>query len=152
MAKGGAATITDFARIFYEEANAENIKAEVAWAQSMLETGFLKFGRKVQIEQFNFAGLGATDSGSNVADFSSYGTEGVRMGVRAQIQHLKAYASSGKLNNECVDPRFSLVSPRGCAEYVEMLGQKENPNGKGWATNAEYGFTIRKMIDRLLKN
>ena len=66
-----------------------------------------------------------------------------RTGVRAQIQHLKAYASKEALVNGCVDPRFSLVA-RGSAQYVEWLGASDNPNGKGWAcllytstTNAE---------------
>ena len=90
LKKGGASTLEEFATIYYEEANKEGIKAEVAWAQSMLETGWLKFGGQVKIGQFNFAGLGATDGGAQGADFSGYGKNGVRMGVRAQIQHLKA--------------------------------------------------------------
>ena len=44
-----------------------------------------------------------------------------REGVRAQIQHLKAYASSKKLNYDCIDPRFAKVK-RGCAPCVEDLG------------------------------
>ena len=151
LGAGGASTIEELARIFYEEACAEGIKAEVAWAQSMLETGYLKFGGQVKVEQFNFGGLGALDGGASGADFSSYGVDGVRMGVRAQIQHLKAYASTQPLNNECVDPRFSLVNPRGCAEYVEYLGQKENPTGKGWATSEQYGYKILNII-KILKN
>ena len=153
LGKGGAATTKELAQIYYEEAQLEHIRAEVAWTQTMLETGFLKFGGQVHIEQFNFAGLGATDGGAQGADFSSYGTESVRMGVRAQIQHLKAYASStitvSTLAEKCVDPRFGLVSPKGCAQYVEMLGVKENPNNKGWATSEKYGFNIRKLIEQL---
>ena len=49
------------------------------------------------------------------------------------MQHLKAYASTEPLKGECVDPRFKYVA-RGCAEVVEWLGQKENLQGKGWAT------------------
>ena len=37
---------------------------------------------------------------------------------------MKAYASTVDLKNKCVDPRFKYVT-RGCAEYVEWLGQKE---------------------------
>mgnify|MGYP005759527933 CR=1 FL=1 len=153
LAAGGAATIEEFAEIFYEEAAKEGIKAEVAWAQSMLETGWLKFGGQVKIEQFNFAGLGATDGGASGADFSSYKSEGVRMGVRAQIQHLKAYASptitKQTLAEQCVDPRFDYVSPKGCASYVQYLGQKENPDGKGWATSVGYGYNILNLIQEL---
>ena len=148
LSKGGAADLETFCRIFYEEAQAEGIAAEVAFAQSMLETGWLQFGGAVKIEQFNFAGIGAVDGGTQGADFSSYGENGVRMGVRAQIQHLKAYASDDPLNNECVDPRFSLVT-RGTAKYVEWLGQKENPDGYGWATAAGYGLNIFRLIENL---
>ena len=142
---GGAATIKDFATIYYEEAKKEGIKAEVAWAQTMHETGWLKFGGQVKISQYNFAGLGATDGGASGAKFKD-----VRTGVRAQIQHLKAYASTGKLNQTCVDPRFNYVK-RGCAQYVEILGQKENPNGYGWATSEKYGVTVSNLIKELKK-
>ena len=154
LKKGGAADLETFCRIFIEETNREGIKAEVAFAQTLLETGYLKFGGQVKIEQFNFAGLGATDGGAAGADFSGYGSNGVRMGIRAQIQHLKAYASSTitkeTLKTECVDPRFDLVSPKGCASYVEYLGQKENPMGKGWATAERYGYHIVGIINKLL--
>ena len=148
--KGGASSIEEMACIFYEEAASEGIKVEVAWAQTMLETGYFKFGGQVKRGQFNFAGLGAIDGDASGADFSAFGNHGVRMGVRAQIQHLKAYASTESLNNTCVDPRFSLVTPRGCAEYVEYLGQKENPIGKGWATSKGYGNNIVRIMNLLL--
>lgn len=60
-------------------------------------------------------------------------------------QHLKAYASTGALKNACIDPRFKYVT-RGCAEYVEWLGQKENPVGKGWAAGAGYGEKILSIL------
>ena len=67
-----------------KKAVAEGIRPEVAWAQTMLETNWLKFGGRVNISQFNFAGLGATDNGAAGADFSGYGNQAVRMGVRAR--------------------------------------------------------------------
>ena len=101
-----------------------------------METGFLKFGGDVKKEQYNFAGLGAVGGGVSGASFSS-----IREGIRAQVQHLKAYASEEPLNQVVVDPRFQYVK-RGSAEYVEWLGQKENPNGYGWATAKNYGYNI----------
>lgn len=144
LAKGGASTINQFAQIFYEEATAEGVRAEVAFTQCMKETGFLKYGGDVLPNQYNFAGLGATGA-VNGTSFSN-----VRMGVRAQIQHLKAYASLAGLTNPCVDPRFNLVK-RGSAQYVEWLGIKENPNGYGWATSKSYGHDIVSMVNTLLK-
>lgn len=144
LAKGGASTINQFAQIFYEEAMAEGVRAEVAFTQCMKETGFLKYGGDVLPNQYNFAGIGATGA-VHGASFSN-----VRIGIRAQIQHLKAYASLDGLINPCVDPRFNLVK-RGSAQYVEWLGTKENPNGYGWATSKNYGNDIVNMVNILLK-
>lgn len=144
LAKGGASTINQFAQIFYEEATAEGVRAEVAFTQCMKETGFLKYGGDVLPNQYNFAGIGATGA-VHGASFSN-----VRMGIRAQIQHLKAYGSISPLINPCVDPRFNLVK-RGSAQYVEWLGIKENPNGYGWATSKSYGHDIVNMVNVLLE-
>lgn len=147
LGKGGAGTLEQFCQIYLEEAAAEGVRAEVAFAQSMKETGWLQFeGSIVKIEQFNFAGLGAED-GNPTGKCESF--KDIRQGVRAQIQHLKAYASTDPLNNACVDARFKYVK-RGCAPYVEWLGQKENPNGYGWATDATYGSSIAGMIKKLI--
>lgn len=143
LAKGGASTINQFAQIVYEEAIAEGVKPEVVFTQCMKETAFLKYGGEVNPNQYNFAGIGATGS-VHGATF-----ENVRMGIRAQVQHLKAYGSLDKLINQCVDPRFNLVS-RGSAKYVEWLGKKENPTGSGWATSKKYGHDIVNMINALL--
>ena len=144
LAKGGASTINQFAQIFYEEATSEGVRAEVAFTQCMKETGFLKYGGDVLPNQYNFAGIGATGA-VHGASFSN-----VRMGVRAQIQHLKAYGSISPLTKPCVDPRFNLVK-RGSAQYVEWLGIKENPNGYGWATSKRYGHDIVSMVNSLLR-
>lgn len=116
-ASKGAATINDFCKILMQEADAEGVRAEVVFAQAMHETGWLQFGGDVSPEQCNFAGIGATGGvpGNSFVD--------VREGLRAQVQHLKAYASTEPLNQERVDPRFNYVS-RGCAPTVEDLGGK----------------------------
>ena len=135
-ASSDAPSIEAFCQIYLEECQAEGLKAEVAFCQAMLEAGFLRYGGDVQINQYNFAGLGATGNGAPGNSFGS-----VREGVRAQVQHLKAYASTAGLNNPCVDSRFQYVK-RGTAAYVEWLGIQENPYGKGWATAKNYGYNI----------
>lgn len=145
LGAGGAATLEQFCQIYYEEAEAEGVRAEVAFTQAMKETGWLKYGGIVKIEQFNFAGIGALD-GNKEGECASF--RDVREGVRAQIQHLKAYGSEEILKNDCVDPRFGKVK-RGCAPYVEWLGINENPKGYGWATADGYGFSIVDMIEKL---
>lgn len=141
-----APTIKDFCQIYIDECNVEGVKAEVAFAQTMMETGFLRFGGDVKKEQYNFAGLGATGNGASGNRFES-----IRIGIRAQVQHLKAYASKENLNQTCVDERYKYVT-KGVAPYVEWLGQKENPNGKGWATAVNYGYNIVNLYLKPLLN
>ena len=136
LTKGNAPTIEAFCRIVYDEAVIEGIKPEVVFGQAMNETGYLQFGGDVKIEQFNFAGLGASGGGIVGESFKS-----VAEGIRAQVQHLKGYASTKALKQTCVDNRYKWVT-KGCAPYVEWLGQKENPNGKGWATSKNYGMNL----------
>ena len=133
----GAPTIDDFCEIVYEEAEAEGIRAEVVFAQVCKETGYLQFGGDVSPEQCNFAGIGAVGGGAAGETFES-----VRKGIRAQVQHLKAYSTVEELNGECVDPRFEYVK-RGTSPYVEWLGIQENPYGGGWAAAEGYGISLR---------
>ncbi|MBD5542759.1 MAG: hypothetical protein HDR01_00585 [Lachnospiraceae bacterium] len=138
-----APTIQKFCQLYVSESKAEGVKAEVAFVQAMKETNFLKYGGDVDISQYNFAGLGATGGGASGASFPS-----VQIGIRAQIQHLKAYATTEGLKNACVDSRYSLVT-KGCAPYVQWLGIQENPTGKGWATDPGYGNDIVNRIAKL---
>lgn len=151
-ASHGAATIENFCAILYDEAVAEGVRPEVAFAQSMKETGWLQFKGQVNVGQCNFCGLGALDGDAAGADFSSYvdengGNIGVRIGLRAQMQHLRAYAdkdaTESSLNNPCVDPRFGDVNPKGKATTVGGLSGT-------WASDTGYGERLTAMINELL--
>ena len=142
-ANSDAPTLEEFCRMYVEEAHIEGIKVEIAFAQAMLETGWLRFGGDVQIGQYNFAGIGAIGGGAGGNHFTS-----VRQGIRGQIHHLKAYANMEPLKRANESPRFHLVT-RGSAPFVEWLGIQENPAGKGWATSPGYGVRIMLMVDVL---
>lgn len=132
----GAKNIEEFCEVVIEESELEGVRAEVIFAQVCLETGYLQFGGQVSAEQCNFSGIGATDDGAAGATFPDVAT-----GIRAQVQHLKGYASKESLNQPCVDPRFSyLASKRGCARYVQDLG-----NGN-WATDPAYAVKLMTLI------
>jgi N-acetylmuramoyl-L-alanine amidase len=138
--------IEEFVDITWEEASIEGVREDIAFSLMMLETGWLKFGGAVAEDQNNFGGIGATDSGGTPASFPD-----IKTGIRAVVQHLKAYSSTQALNSECVDPRFELVK-RGSAEYVEWLGIRENPAGRGWASGQGYGYKIINIINRMCGN
>ena len=122
----GAGTIIEFCKTLIAEASFEGVRPEVLFAQVMIETGWLRFGGNVSAGQCNFGGLGSTDSGVAGASFDSVG-----IGLRAQAQHLKAYASTDPLLGDCVDPRFSMVK-RGSAQYLTQLNGKWAVPGEGY--------------------
>lgn len=140
-------TLEQLAEIFLEEGKAEGVRGDVAFTQSLHETGYFKFGGIVLPSQNNYAGIGALN-GNATGQAATFPDP--RTGVRAQIQHLKAYASTEPLVNACVDPRFSLVT-RGSAPYVEWLGAADNPNGKGWAVpGSGYGANVVKLLSQIM--
>lgn len=131
--------------LYITEGTAENVRGDIAFAQSCLETGNFTFsGSGVTLTQNNFCGLGVTKTGMKGNSFSSPAE-----GIRAQIQHLQAYASTDRLKKRCVDPRYTYVV-RGCAEYVERLGIHENPGSQGWASGRNYGQKIINILKDIL--
>ena len=102
-----------------------------------LETGFLRFGGLVLPEMNNFCGLGAVS-----ADQPGLWFPDERTGVRAHIQHLKAYGSSDDLVCELVDPRFHYVNPRGRASDIYGLAGT-------WAADTQYGHKLADLLELL---
>lgn len=140
-------TLEELAQMFLTEGAAEGVRGDVAFAQSLKETGFFKYGGIVLPGQNNYAGIGALN-GNGTGQAATFPTP--LIGVRAQIQHLKAYASTDPLKQACVDPRFALVT-RGSVPYVEWLGAADNPDGKGWAVpGAGYGADIVKLLEQAI--
>jgi N-acetylmuramoyl-L-alanine amidase/Mannosyl-glycoprotein endo-beta-N-acetylglucosaminidase len=129
----------DISKLYREEAGIEGVNYDIAFCQMSLETGFLRFGGDIKPEQNNFAGLGAIGGGSEAASFSS-----ARIGVRAHIQHLKAYASLEPLVQEVVDPRFRFVT-RGIAPLIDQLSGR-------WSADLDYGARITAMLKRLYES
>lgn len=116
------------------------IRGDVAFAQAMHETDYLRFTGVVQPEQNNFAGLGATGPDDPGASFDT-----PEEGVIAHLQHLYAYASTESLPDKypLLDPRFDLVD-RGSATTWTAL------NGK-WAVPGDtYGQSILNLYERMI--
>ncbi len=132
--------------LYITEGALEGVRGDIAFAQSCLETGNLTFsGSAVTLDQNNFCGMGVTRTGVKGNSFKT-----PKEGIRAQIQHLKAYACDDALEQRCIDPRFTYVK-RGCAPYVEWLGIQENPSGAGWASGKGYGTKILNILSNILE-
>ena len=140
--------------IYLSEGTKEGVRGDLAFAQALHETNFFKFGGDVLPSQNNFAGIGTTGNGIRGHSFAT-----PQLGVRAHIQHLKAYASEASLANPCVDPRFRFVKNRGCAPCIEDLGGKWAFPGydtKRYSSLRDaiqhgdsYGHKIKKLCDAI---
>lgn len=129
----------DIPKLYREEAAIEGVNHDIAFCQMCLETGFLRFGDDIAPQQNNFAGLATIGGGNEVATFPS-----ARIGVRAHIQHLKAYASLEPLAQETVDPRFRFVTS-GIAPLVTDLSGR-------WEADLQYGDKIVALVKRLYES
>ncbi len=119
------------------------IRGDVALCQAIVETGWFMFsdGTAVTPTQHNYCGLGVTGRGMKGHSFAT-----VEDGVRAQIQHLYAYATTAPLpkGEPLLDPRFSYVR-RGIASTWHELSNR-------WAMNPNYGRQIMALYDQLLQH
>lgn len=135
----GLARFPELPKLYREEASLEGINYDIAFAQMCAETHFLRFGAEVKPEQNNFAGLGAIGGGTEGAIFTD-----PRIGVRAHIQHLKAYASTEPVVQAIVDPRFNYIR-RGIAPSISQLSGR-------WNADPNYHRKILSILKRLYES
>lgn len=127
---------------YYEEGAREGIRPDVAFAQALKETGFFRYGGTVTADQNNYCGLGTTSADVKGAYFAS-----PKLGVRAQIQHLLAYASTRRPVEPVVDPRYSLVR----STYGQQtLSSWQDLNGRWAVPGYSYGQSIMSMFREML--
>ena len=138
--------LATIAQYYIEEGAAENVTGDIAFIQAVVETGWFRFSGTVSASANNFAGIRASDGEPGPAVFLD-----ARTGVRAQVQHLRAYADPTAtscavppLRNPCVDPRFHLVVPKGRAPRWDQLGSGN------WASAPGYGARILALYKEAL--
>lgn len=128
---------------YYEEGSREGIRPDVAFAQALKETGYFRYGGTVTPEQNNYCGLGTTSKAVKGAYFAT-----ARLGVRAHIQHLLAYASTRHPAVPVVDPRYDLVR----ASYgMDTIGNWDGLNGRWAVPGYSYGQSILQLFGNILK-
>lgn len=129
----------DLPKLYREEAAIEGVNYDIAFCQMCLDTSFLQFIGEIDASQNNFANLGSVGGGTTGATFPS-----ARVGVRAHIQHLKAYASLEPIVQDIVDPRFRFVT-RGVAPLIQQLSGR-------MSADLQYGDRLLAMIRRLYES
>jgi hypothetical protein len=135
-------SMLELAEMFLEEGAIEGVRGDIAFAQACKETGYFAYGGSALPEWNNYSGLGVTGVAYNPATATEVQfTDGVtvikdtngnsvgvkfsepRLGVRAQIQHLKGYATAIPLKQAIVDPRYSLISKGVAPNWVDLNGR-----------------------------
>jgi hypothetical protein len=130
-------SVEDLSSYYAWHGNLEDVRGDIAFAQALVETGWFRYGGQVDCGDNNYGGM----SGS----FPDAET-----GVRAQIQHLRAYAdpsatscSEPPLQTPCADPTFNFVSPKGKAPNWNDMG-----NGN-WAAASDYAGKVLTVYNEM---
>ena len=116
-------TVEQLVNYYYDEAETEGIRPDLALCQAILETNCFAYGGVIVPSQNNYAALG-TENGETGYYFAT-----PQRGVRAHIQRLLAYASKREPRENIVDKgyiKFKESHPAdfGKTESWEALGRK----------------------------
>lgn len=128
---------------YYEEAQREGIRADIAFAQAMQETGHFRYGGLVHPKQNNFCGLGSMGKGAHGASFKT-----AQLGVRAHVQHILAYASTRRPHAKIVDPRYEHVKTTKNFGKAKHWGDL---NGRWAIPGKDYAQRIFGIYEKILK-
>ena len=128
----------ELAAYYVRYCNEAGLRADLLWAQMLLETGYGMYSGDVSPAQNNYAGIGATGGGAAGASFAT-----AEAGVMAQVAHMVAYvypSSPVVWANSTTDPRFDFVTPRGTAVVLSDLNAR-------WAVpGTAYGENIERIV------
>jgi hypothetical protein len=136
-------SLNHLASIYIDEGQKAGIRGDVAFAQSIVETGWFEFDHSmVNPTDNNFAGVGACDTCSQGFHFNS-----ARTGVRAQMQLLRIYVDRsvrpGSLPDRLLLPGTLHLGFRGQVQsWADLTGR--------WATASNYGRVIYAVYSRMV--
>jgi len=140
--------VETLAALFINEGVTENVRGDIAFIQSIKETGWFNFPDYGQVRpgDNNFAGIGACNSCNGGRVFAD-----AQLGVRAQIQHLRNYADPTSRASNLRNPPW--VSP---AAYDNFLYKGAAPNwedlnGKWAYPGVGYGESVIDMYADMLQ-
>jgi hypothetical protein len=137
----GGISIGDLVKLYFDEGKAEHVRPELAFAQSIIETG--SFGNALDN---NYAGIGACDSCNGEPAFPS-----PQEGVRGQMQLLRNYADPASRAANLANPPSPTIygnDPGAAARLYDTFFAKGrtptwNVMGNGnWATDPGYSQKV----------
>ena len=108
-------SVLEMVPLYFSEGKAEGVQGDIAFAQSCLETGNFTFsGSAVTLSQNNFCGMGVTSNGVKGNSFDT-----PQLGIRVQVQHLKAYASTDRIAEEA-NAGLVMRTDRGKLKQIQL--------------------------------
>jgi S-layer homology domain/Mannosyl-glycoprotein endo-beta-N-acetylglucosaminidase len=145
-------SLEELAKLYVIWGKRFGIRADMAWAQMIHETGYGQYGGLVQPEQNNMAGIGATGEGVPGNSFAS-----AELGVIAQYAHLAWYIYPAHVSEEACalvlqPPEGPITTPGDPRHFVQPNGAPHKANvrtvyelsGK-WAVGPDYGAAIQRI-------
>ncbi|WP_157721998.1 S-layer homology domain-containing protein [Tumebacillus avium] len=135
----------DYSQLYLDIGARYGVRGDLAFAQSIHETGYWQFRGTVRPYQNNFSGLGTVSADVQGATFAT-----PALGIEAQIQHLYGYATRSPLpaGVKVVDPRFAILESaglRGVAPTWEQL------SGRWAVPGTTYGQSIVALWQQILQ-
>jgi hypothetical protein len=136
------ATIGQLATLYISEGRAEGVRGDIAFAQSVVETG--EFDSPDAVHRSNYAGIGHCDTCRSGLRFAS-----PLDGVRTQIQLLRTDADPTLTTADLPSPPpIAALAPeyqttRGCCRTWNALTGV-------WASDPQYGRTVLEVYTEIL--
>lgn len=154
--RASGATLQQLAQMFVTEGNRYNVRGDIAFAQSIVETAWFNFPDNGMVRAFNnnFAGIGACDTCGNGFQFSS-----ALAGVRAQLQLLRNYADPSSSTATIPDPPVPELwgsTPATAAYNFDHYFAKgraplwNNMGNGNWATAPNYATVVLSVYNQML--
>lgn len=154
--RAAGTTLSQLASMFVTEGNRYNVRGDIAFAQSIIETAWFNFPDYGMVRTYNnnFSGIGACDSCGSGFQFSS-----ALSGVRAQIQLLRNYADSTSLTSTIPDPPVPELwgsTPATAAYNFDHYFAKgraplwNNMGNGNWATAPNYATAVLQVYNQML--
>ena len=151
-------SLPELAKLYVKYGKRFGIRADMAWAQMIHETGYGQYGGDVLPEQNNMVGIGATGGGVPGNSFAT-----AELGVIAHYAHLAWYLYPDHVS----DPYCALVeqpadgpitTPGDPRHYVQEDGSVHKGNvrtvyelsGK-WAPGGTYGSTVQGIVNAMVE-
>lgn len=113
--KKGILSSKKLANLYLKEGAVEGVRGDIAFLLAASFTNNFNFNGNVKSTTNNFGGIYKTEK-------TPYTFKTVEEGVKAHIQHLKAYSTAAALKGAVVDPKYKYVKKGSATTFEDLNG------------------------------